>query len=57
MIEWMLFFIPLWTFGFFVGFYAKQINKWFEEPKPFILHEEILVETPKELERLLFHRK
>ena len=57
MIEWMVVFIPLWIFGFFIGFFSGRINKFFEEPKAFVLHKGIVVESPQALEELLFHRK
>ena len=39
MTEWLWFFIPLWLIGFLIGFYAKQINKWLDEPKAFVIKE------------------
>tara|TARA_R100000152_G_C6782305_1_gene219729 strand:+ start:7228 stop:7344 length:117 start_codon:yes stop_codon:yes gene_type:complete len=37
MIAWLWFFIPLWVTGFTIGFYAKRINRWLDEPKAFVI--------------------
>ena len=55
--EWIIAFIPLWIVGFMIGFFARKINKWLDEPKAFVLHKGIVVESPQALEELLFHRK
>ena len=57
MIEWMVVFIPLWILGFFIGFFSARINKFFEEPKAFVLRRGTVIESPKALEELLFHQK
>jgi|TARA_R110000824_G_scaffold138449_2_gene303153 hypothetical protein len=57
MIEWLVVFIPLWILSFFIGFFSARINKFFEEPKAFVLHRGIEITTPTELEELLFRQK
>lgn len=38
MIEWLWFFIPLWTLGFFIGVYASEIgDAMFNPPKAIVL--------------------
>ena len=55
--EWIIAFIPLWIVGFMIGFFARKINKWLDEPKAFVLHQGTEVTTPRELAELLFHQK
>ncbi len=55
--EWIIAFIPLWIVGFMVGFFARKINKWLDEPKAFVLRQGIEITTPQELAELLFHQK
>jgi hypothetical protein len=38
--EWLWFFVPLWILGFTIGFYVKQINRWLDEPKAFVVNDE-----------------
>ena len=56
--EWIIAFIPLWIVGFMIGFFARKINKWLDdEPKAFVLRQQIEITTPQELEELLFLQK
>ena len=55
--EWIIAFIPLWIVGFMIGFFARKINKWLDEPKAFVLRQGIEITTPQELEESLFHQK